>query len=86
MIASTFKALNKYWGLGIEDKYLDSLLLQGLFEANKALVILTNNKIDSNVFKDEYYANHPLFLKVIENWKNNIREKLIKYSFKPLAE
>ena len=70
----------------LKKKFGKQILINEFGEANLAYQHLTGNKINKEVFKSEYFAHHPLSKKVLENWEENLRGKLLKHTFKPLAK
>lgn len=85
MFMMTFEAIAKKLHLNIDSIRLNDILLDRFLKSEKAYEYITGNKINNEVFQPEYFAYHPLPRALEDNWKTNMRNKLLKYSFKPLA-
>ncbi|MCJ7448609.1 MAG: hypothetical protein MUO72_13045 [Bacteroidales bacterium] len=68
----------------IEHEKLHELLIKIMVESENAYKLITGKEHNRYVYTPEYFANHPLTSRLPINWKENIRNKLMNYTFVPL--
>ncbi|HDL01038.1 MAG TPA: hypothetical protein ENH23_02265 [candidate division Zixibacteria bacterium] len=67
--------------LKIEHDKLHKLLIDMMVESEKAYQLITGKKHNTDVYSPEYFANHPLNSSLPINWKENMRNKLLNYTY-----
>jgi hypothetical protein len=68
----------------IEHKKLHELLIKIMVESEKAYKVITGKEHNTEVYRPVYFANHPLNKSLPINWKENLRNKLMNYTYVPL--
>lgn len=86
MISSTFYTINEKWNLNLDIDILTEKIYSKTIEANLAYQEITGKKINKEVFEKKYYSDNPIPGILIDNWTNNLRQDLMKHSFKSLAD
>lgn len=85
-IFSTFrtvvKASKQYFTIDYDK--LHSLLIEKIKESESAYQLITGKQTNLEVFNAEYFVDNPLGMAVIDNWKKNIRNSLLEYTYVPL--
>lgn len=84
-LLSTYYSIIENWQLDIDYKILFEKLIVGLKESHRAYEKLTGKKINLELYRPEFYVEHPLNNALRDNWENRMRNELLVYTFKPLA-
>ena len=86
MLAGMFEAMAERYPTKLDWKTLfDDKISRMMVESERAYELLTHKKLNPEVFSTKYYVNNTLSIDLLENWTSNIREKVLPYTFKPLA-
>lgn len=86
MVTSTFFSICESWQLDIDIDVLTNELGGASVEAIKSYQVITNKKVNKEVFDKKYYGENPIPKILTDNWTNNLRNELLKYTYKPLAQ
>ena len=82
-IFSTFRTMVKAWKQYFTLDYdkLHSLLIEKIKESERAYQLITGKQTNVEVFKAKYFVNNPFGMAFTDNWKKNIRNSLLKYTY-----
>lgn len=86
MIGSTFGSMIDKWNLNVSVDDFYEKIADGAKEAFKCYLEITNKKLNKEAYSKEFYQENPLFGSLLSHWSNHLRNNLLTYTYKPLAD